>query len=344
MEHYEREFLIARIDSGYIRFRRKNIVLHINPPSKDILYEAQEVYKEALDDAYWEGIMDKDDAEVSLFEMGLWTEKDAKDLDTIPDNIEKLKVELYNAAYKSLDRKRIREHLAVHRSEQIRLLGVIHSWDHVTCEGIASYARWQHILHNSVTYPNGNLYDWLSVNITTIMHFFNECTLDEDDIRDLSRNEPWSTLWTIRKKSGIIFDEPMSIEQKALIVWSSIYDNIAESPECPHETILKDDDMLDGWLILQRKKREKEQKQKRGEEFSNNPRISGAQEVYLPAQTMEDADEIHELNQGYGKAVRRARLNQVAREGRVPLMKFGDIKQRLHIEATQKLSKTMKGG
>ena len=165
----------------------------------------------------------------------------------------------------------------------------------------------------------------------------------EKDIRDLVRNDPWSTLWTIRKNSGLIFNDPMTVEQQALIVWSNIYDNIAESPEYPHITIVNDDDMLDGWLIIQREKREKEQKQKRGQEFTNNPKSSGAHEVYIPAQTSEDAMEIDALNKSYGHAVKAARLKQVEKEGRVPLMKFSDMQQRLRIETTKKLSQTMKG-
>jgi hypothetical protein len=136
----------------------------------------------------------------------------------------------------------------------------------------------------------------------------------------------------------------MTTEQKAIVVWSSIYDNIGESPDCPHSTILDDDDMLDGWLIIQRQTREKDQKQKRGTEFTGNQKIAGAQEVYLPAQTEQDAKDISDLNQGYGERVRRSRLAQVEREGRVPLMKFDDMKQRLQIEATQKLSSQFKGG
>lgn len=344
MELYEREFLVSRIDAGYLRYRRGDLVLHINPPSKDLYYEAQEIYQDVIDKSYWDGIMTSEDALDSMIDLGIWTDVMAKDYDLIPDNIDKLKVELYNAAYKSSERKKIREHLAVHRSEYDRLNEIFHSWDHLTCEGIASYTRWQHILYNSVTYPDGKLYDWSDVNIMTIMHYYNTQSLNESQIRELARTEPWTTVWNIRSRGGEIFKEPMTIEQKALTVWSGIYDNIGQSPECPHRSILEDDDMLDGWLIIQRNNREKEQKQKRGQEFTNNSRIAGSQEVYIMADTAEDAAEIHDLNEGYGKAVRKARLRQVEREGRVPLMKFNDMQQRLRIEATQKLSSTMKGG
>lgn len=344
MEHYEREFLVSRIDAGYIRYRYKDIVLCIHPPSKDTLYASQEVYKDALDNAYFEGIMSKLDAELSLVDLGIWTQEMEDDYGKLPDNIEKLKVELYNAAYKSLTRKKIREHLLIHKSEYERLNSVLHSWDHLTCEGIAAHARWQYILGNSVTYEDGTPYDWSEVSISAIMHYYNSQSLGEQEIRELCRTEPWSTMWTIRKKHGLIFDEPMTQEQKALVVWSSIYDNISESPDCPHRSILDDDDMLDGWLIVQRQNREKEQKQKRGNEFTSNSRIANSQELYIPAETAQDARDIDDMNEGYGQAVKRSRLNQLKREGRVPLMKFGDMQRRLQIEATQKLSSTFKGG
>ena len=344
MEYYEREFLVSRIDAGYLRYRQEGTVLHINAPTKGVQYEAQEIYQEILETTYEEGIMTSIDAQVGLAEAGLWTVKDEDDLKILPDNIDKLKVELYNAAYKSLNRKKIREYLSVHKSELERLNLALHAWDHLTCEGIAAHARWQHIIANSVTLPDGAAYDWSVINITAVMHYFNSQSLTETDVRDLVRNEPWATIWTVRKKHGLIFEEPMTTEQKAMVVWSSIYDNIGESPDCPHKTILEDDDMLDGWLIIQRQNREKEQKQKRGNEFTGNQKIAGSQEVYIPAQTEQDAKDISDLNEGYGERVRRSRLAQVEREGRVPLMKFRDMKQRLQIEATQKLSSQFKGG
>ena len=37
-----------------------------------------------------------------------------------------------------------------------------------------------------------------------------------------------------------------------------MYDNIQESLDYPSEDVVEDDDMLDGWLIIQKQKRDKE--------------------------------------------------------------------------------------
>ena len=41
-----------------------------------------------------------------------------------------------------------------------------------------------------------------------------------------------------------------------------MYDNIQESMDCPTEDVINDDDMLDGWFIVQNRKREKDKKEK----------------------------------------------------------------------------------
>ena len=44
---------------------------------------------------------------------------------------------------------------------------------------------------------------------------------------------------------------------KNIVMWSQLYDNVQESMDAPTKDVIKDDDLLDGWLIVQGKKREK---------------------------------------------------------------------------------------
>ena len=100
--------------------------------------------------------------------------------------------------------------------------------------------------------------------------------LGESEIRELARSEPWKSIWSSSKNEGVLFGKraiELSEEQKHLIMWSTMYDSIGESPDSPSDKIIADDDMLDGWLILQRREREhnkKEQFQREHPQFRLN--------------------------------------------------------------------------
>ena len=73
-----------------------------------------------------------------------------------------------------------------------------------------------------------------------------------------------------------------------------MYDNAYQSMECPPDAVFEDDDMFDGWMLDQKRKREIEQKQKSVNTINNIP--DKAQEVFLTAPTREDADRIYGMN------------------------------------------------
>ena len=66
------------------------------------------------------------------------------------------------------------------------------------------------------------------------------------------------------QKQASLFNRPsveLTKDQLSLSSYSTLYDNVYESHECPNEKIIDDDDCLDGWLIQQRRKSEKDRKQ-----------------------------------------------------------------------------------
>ena len=72
-----------------------------------------------------------------------------------------------------------------------------------------------------------------------------------------------------------------------------MYDNIYENPEAPAEEVIADDDLLDGWLITTKRKRDKE----REESFMNtnvemNSKLGSAGEIIIPASSKEDIDRL----------------------------------------------------
>lgn len=344
MKLYEREFLVARIDAGYLRFKdREENVLRIYPPDKHVYYESQEVFMEAREKALYEGLMSEEEIFWLLQDEGVWTEKMAQEYKDLPKNIESLKIQIYEAAFKSKQRKKLREYLKLSKEEYERLHGIRHSWDYLSAEGVASFSRWLHIIGNSVYNTDGTKYDWENDSVTRVMQFFHSQSLTEEVVRELSREDPWASTWSMRKRSGVIFEEPYTIEQKSLAMWSSMYENIRESPECPHDTIIKDDDMIDGWLLLQKKKREGQQMKSRAEEYAGSDKVKNSDEVFIPVESIEDAELVDSMNNGLGQAIKIARERKVRKEGEVKFQDFGDVKRRVQTEAVQAFRQAGKG-
>ena len=134
--------------------------------------------------------------------------------------------------------------------------------------------------------------------------------LNEKDIRDLARNDPWRSLWLMRESCDLkLFanqDRELSIDQKNLLVWSRMYDNIQESMDCPTDDVIDDDDMLDGWFLLQAEKRKKEQAEMEFEEGTNE-KIKNADEVFVVTNNEIDKERVEGLNNIHAHMVKQER-------------------------------------
>ena len=286
MQQYQRDFLVSRIESGYLRYKRGNLVLRIYPPSVDVLYEANEIYNEIYEEQFLSETFSEEDLVQYLIDSNIWSDKMDRDFEKLPDKIDDLKVALCENIFKENESKQIRKFLLELKTEHKRLYDIRHSFDHLTLKGIASLSKSQFIIENSTFLPDGKLYDWLEVNAVDVIQYQQEQSLSEEEIREIAKTDPWSALWSIKKHRGIFFSEPLSHEQKSIIIWSMTYDIVHESPEKPSESVISDDDALDGWFVIQKRKRVKERVQSKAEKLISNPAIAKSQEIlFRPEKT-----------------------------------------------------------
>jgi len=121
-----------------------------------------------------------------------------------------------------------------------------------------------------------------------------------------------------------------------------MYDNIYQHPKSPAEEIIADDDMLDGWVIVQRREREGDVNRAAGEAVGNE-KIRGSEEVYVPADTADDAKKVLSMNDGFAKATIKQRFALLRKRGEVAELEMPDTAMRLRMETTRKLSQSAKG-
>jgi hypothetical protein len=96
-------------------------------------------------------------------------------------------------------------------------------------------------------------------------------------------------------------------------MFSQMYDNVSEHPDAPDDAVLEDDDALDGWFLIQKDKRKAEKSnQNMNTMLGIDP---NAQEVFIPAQTPEDIQRIHDMNSVQGKMIKAQRSAAIQKEG-----------------------------
>ena len=348
MEFYEREFFISKISAGYTTYEiDDSTILNIFPPTQEQNYNSQQVYMNAHREAELMGVLLEEELLNMMKVRELWTEEDESSIERLPKDIEEFKVEMYRSAFTSGKRDTVRKYLKVAEEEFARLTQKRHCYDYVSCAGYATYVRWNWIIENCTKLCDGTPYNWEEVDIPNVLTYYQSNLLSDKDIRYISKTEPWRTIWATCKKSNQIFSRSgmdLTNEQRTLILWSSMYDNAMESHECPPDDILNDDDMLDGWMILQKRNRDKST----NEALFNKSTPAGsknanADEVFVVAETQEDIDRVNSLNDMHGQQIKKQRLAEVAAAGQINYLEFSDMKRDVQMKATRQFSQSMKG-
>lgn len=341
MKHHEREFFVCMIRNGKLKITKDDCTVCIYPPTIDQLLESSLVYNEAYDRAYSEEMMTEDDINVWMKENGIWTLYDDNLEDQYKKNLEELKIEIYNMRNEEKKAKNLR---ALIRASEYKLLSHSnkkHTYYQNTCEGIAQIEKMSWLIKNT-TYVNDKLYDFDDISLQYVTDEWQSSFLSDTKLRDIARNDPWKSLWVIRANSPAqIFNNPPNTElthnQKNLLIWSQMYDNIQESIDCPPKNVIEDDDMLDGWFIIQNRKRESELLNKSFEENTKNKKIKESSEVFIMASDPEHITSIENMNDSSAKLVKKKRQDAISKNKILLEQELPDKK--LEIETLKRNSK-----
>ena len=340
MELYEREFFLSRILFGStIIEANDNLLLYVHPLTIGQNILAQRLFKRVYDEALLSGAFTRKQMLEIMVKQGLWSEEKEEAIEKNKDLLEDSKIKLYDNFLRPEVRERIREELREIEKGQIKLFEQKHESDHLDCEGIATFSRWNWIVENTTTYEDGTPYDFNEIDIASVLRTHNKQNLNPEQLRELARTDPWRTIWIHSNKNAeAVFKRnpsELSDEQELLLGWSRLYDTVGEAHEPPPDGVIEDDDALDGWLAKAKRKREKEQNKFKLDGFDE--KHQGADEVYIMANSPQEASEIHNLNDDYGKLVKEQRSKKVkikSKKGKgMDYHKFHDVKIRKLNEA-----------
>ena len=340
------EKTLYRIIKGRLSMRLGDLVLCVREPDSNIIEESYIAYDEAHKKAYFAGSYVESQILELLMENELWSPFDDQKADELEDKIEELKV----AAFKTFfDKKKLRgiksslrhleEHMIKYKSKKT-------AWDHLSCEGAAQFARSAWIIENT-TFHKDKPYDWCQYSVSNVMNIYNENRIGAATYRKIARSDPWRMMWSNSKKHGNLFGGPaceMTNDQLALCSYSAMYDSVYESTDSPNEKVVEDDDCLDGWFVVQKRKYEKDKKQREVDDLIKNPKIANSQEVFVMASDQQAANEIYDLNNPIGRSIIKSREQQISNsDEQISFQQFHDVKRDINMQRTQEASQSVKG-
>lgn len=341
MKHHEREFFISMIRSGKVFISNKELDLEVRPLTIDQSFKSCQIYQEAYDRAYSEEIMTEEDMDQWMLENEMWTIQDNKREEGLKKDIERLKVEIYNARDDDKLANNIRRYIRAGEAQLSSHLNKKYIYHQNTCEGVAAADRLAWIIKNT-TYSNNELYNFEDLSLQYVVDEWQSHFISENKSRELARNEPWRSLWITRENAGLtLFANPPNTEltynQKNLLVWSQMYDNIQESMECPSKEVIEDDDMLDGWFIVQHQKREKDRVEKEFENNTQNEKIKNASEVFIVSNNNKKINKIHDMNDPLSKSIKNQRQNAISKKGHVEDHELPDQRRNIQMMAANQM-------
>jgi hypothetical protein len=352
----EKSRYISQIVAAQFRCKVGGLSYFVRTPSRIQSCYAEDIYQDRYMEACYLGAYSDESLDNFLSAAGIWTKKDELQLEQIESNIEDQKVGLYNFLARSKERETIRKALVVAKNEQLRLIALKHSYDHVSASGIALRAKMRFLLGCSIYFGDGSPYwadeydGWQSPDnlLDDISIYINRCRITDTQMRELARTDPWRSTWNIHKYcGGGVFGMPavdLSIEQRSLLAWSALYDSVHENPDCPSEDVIEDDDIFDGWMIKKRRESDKYRAQKFGDEQITNEKIRNSNEVFVFAQTKDDVKRILSANSDESRMILNQRMDKIIKEGKVEEGNMPDSILTKQQQMMERFSSHAKGG
>lgn len=332
MEYEDRLYHINRMLFCRTLFTYKGRSFYVGNPQPIDRIKAEIIYKKSLDGETW-----TDEHRLGYLNRILhWGTEDEKRIETLRKEIDDAKIDLYNTGFKKALAKNIRIVIGQRYDELKALLDKRSLYDDTTRESVASQCRFKYIIAASIKREDGTYYykdpmksrnlGIINVAIASLL----KDSLSESQVRELARTEPWASIWSSSEKCESLFGcsaADLTDEQKILIYWSQLYDNIRVNTELDENT-LSDDWKLDGFLIKRRREREKESiKQSVAAKIS--PKVAQGDMIFVQADNEEEAHAIDSLNDAGARMMKAQLQHEIYRKGQLRYQDSGMGKEQI---------------
>lgn len=339
---------LSRILSGFFIFVYKDTKYKLVYPDISVKYDAELYASEEYEHNKFNDWLTDEDLLYTLVDLGIWTMEGDNHIKNLEKQIEDTKVNLFKSVLNPTKVKSLKKTLDNYKRSYNKLYETRHSLDHTTASGYSNLLKNQYILlHSLYDIHNNKIFDDLdSVDpglLNDISNIISQNYIDITNFRALARNETWKNYWSANKDN--VFDKSTinwTDEQRTLVMLTRMYESAYEHPECPADNIFEDDDMFDGWMILQKRENEKNRNKNRAEKMFDG-KLSKAQEVYVMASSKEEAENIYNLNDQNSQFIISERNSAVLNSSSfIDEANLPDVQRNLLMESNKKFNESRK--
>lgn len=333
---------LSRILSGFYLFVYNNTRYKLVYPDISIKYEAELYAEQEYEDNKFNDWITEDAIIDSLVSMGVWTYNGDENLKNLEKQIEDLKVDIYKNFLNPTKLKSLRRTLSNTKNTYNRQYELRHSLDAYTAQGYSQVLKNQYILVHSLYHTNDtkifNSIDDIDTKfLDSLSTIISANTIDISVFRAIARSDIWRNYWSANNQ--LLFDKSTinwTDEQKTLVVLTKMYDSAHEHPECPPDSVFEDDDMFDGWMITQKRDNEKNRNKNRTEKMLEGKKLDKAGEVFIVANSQEEAQNIYNLNDGSSRHIIRERESAIRNTSSViEDSQLPDVQRKLVIQTNE---------
>tara|TARA_R110000824_G_scaffold98613_1_gene235213 strand:- start:6232 stop:7290 length:1059 start_codon:yes stop_codon:yes gene_type:complete len=307
MDDARRHLLVYQIVSGVKYISIDDHRYKLIPPSSEIRLLAEYIYQDTMSDLRFGNLITKKKCALFLRASNIWGPQDDTALQTLEKHLEDRKIDLFKSLFNKEKQKRMRRAIKSAKTNLNKAYARKHSLDYMTLDYHALLTKKKFItalclrdLQDNPIYTQENFHNSDSSILENTISILDSDILSIEEFRELARTDPWRTMWNLGKESCIAnCVSEWSEEQKTLMTFAKMYENAHQSTDCPADEVFEDDDMFDGWMLDQKRSRDKDQKTKLLTALEKVP--DNAQEVFVHAPTREEADDVYSLNDMQGR-------------------------------------------
>lgn len=329
MTEQEIEIILYRIFFGKCYFKHRKKSYCLRSPTIREKYRSLLIYQKVLNSEKYDDWLRESGVVNFLIYTECWNKTTPASIKQIEKEIDRAKITLYKNRQNPGLVANSKKMIAQLRKRLDRIMSYKYSAQANTIEYYANTIKNQYLISRCLTSNKKPVflfnYKHKPKQYEVLTNKCSEVTPTLDQIKQIARSDIWKQYWGV-SKAGVFGKSAKDLtdEQRTLINFSNMYDNIAEHPEAPEDFVLEDDDMLDGWILYQK---EKDKKDKLSRDA--DARHGNASEVFMMAKSQEDLDAIHSMNDDFSKSVINARMKEIKSKKTVSDYDLPDVRNQI---------------
>lgn len=285
-DYQDKQMLVRRILSGKLFYLQDEDFIEFKDPTTELLYKADIYYKKVLDKnlVKFESL---EELIKSAIELGLWNIEKDKSLKELKKEHKEIKNRFIRSKH-DLEKSRFLSKMNQTEKEIRNLNKQKYQFMGISAEFRSQRSRKNFLIKNICDYETIDKYgkDFL------VAKYFDENHLEEEDIREIARSEPFRSMWNTSKKTSTSLiqniSESLTEYQQFLFYWANVYDYIFENPDTPDGLDVNNDIAVDKWLATESKT-----KNKNNNNFNLNGDVNGV-ETFKFAKNQNEASDLYQ--------------------------------------------------